>query len=47
MASKGKGAAKKAAPTKQTSKTDAPLTPAQLGHHIQPTGDRRKRFRKD
>lgn len=50
MAGKGKGAAarKQAAPkqqTKQTTTDDTPLTPADLGHHVTPTGDRRKRFR--
>lgn len=39
--------AKKQADKKPATKPekDDRLTPAQLGHHVTPTGDRRKRFR--
>lgn len=39
-------AAPKKQPKKQAEKP-ARLTPAELGHHVPPTGDRRRRFRKD
>jgi hypothetical protein len=46
VAGKKGGAHKKGAAKKQTTtaKKDAPQAPP-LGHHVQPTGDRRKRFR--
>jgi hypothetical protein len=40
-----KGAAKKQTTGKRSTRKVSEAPP--LGHHVQPTGDRRKRFRKD